>query len=39
MLKVKFISILACNQLMAYAASLKGQAQYLAENQNNLEKL
>lgn len=25
----------ACNQLMAYAASLRGHANFLADNQNN----
>jgi len=30
MLKVNNLFIKACNQLMAYAASLKGQANYLS---------
>lgn len=29
----------ACNQLAAYAASIRGQANFLAENMNNPQKI
>lgn len=39
MLKVHILLFLACNQLAAYAASIKGQANFLAENFNNPQKI
>ena len=37
--KVLFIIILACNQLASYAATLKSQANYVAENVANFQKI
>lgn len=39
MLKVEILLFLACNQLAAYAASIRGQANFLAENMNNPQKM
>lgn len=37
--KVQIVIFLACNQLAAYAASIRGQANFLAENMNNPQKI